>query len=209
MILLFYLLQVNAYIFFKCLATVDCSTLRTTDVDTVKNCWVGYVIAILWRELLFVLFSASLKIAGSGAVVVGVAAMNGFCCISLSVIRTSCCILSKLLPLPKFLMDLTRSDISAIILSACVMVGHLIYCGWSVLYLWIACFWWFLCGTDAYDSVQVMFLNTNRPLNDIPMYLVCLYFHALALTCPLVLAAFCYNQIFRSYELIMKCWALH
>ena len=54
-----------------------------------------------------------------------------------------------------------------------------------------------------------MSINTNRPLNDIPMYTVCLFFYALALTRPLVLVVFFYNQRFRSDGHMPKRWELH
>ena len=39
----------GVYFFFLvlCLATLDCSTIRTTGVDTVENCWVGCVIDLV------------------------------------------------------------------------------------------------------------------------------------------------------------------
>ena len=69
-----------------CLAIVDCSTLITTGVDTVKMFWVGCVIDLVCHGLLVLLFSGTLEISGSDAVVVGVAAMASFWWISLSVI---------------------------------------------------------------------------------------------------------------------------
>ena len=41
------------------------------------------------------------------------------------------------------------------------------------------------------------------------MYLVYLSFHALTLTCPLVLAAFFYNKMVRSDGRKLKRWELH
>ena len=43
------LLIVGLCIFFMilCLATIDCSTFRTTGVDIVNNCWLGYVIFLV------------------------------------------------------------------------------------------------------------------------------------------------------------------
>ena len=78
------------------------------------------------------LFSGTLKIAGSDAVVLVVSAIDGLWWIDLSVIRKSCFILLETLPLPKFLMALAQSAIAAITLSACVMVGR-------VIFLWLKC----------------------------------------------------------------------
>ena len=58
-----------------CLYTVDCSTLGTIGVDIFDNCWVGCVIYLIWSELLLLIFSGTLELAESNAVVVGVAAI--------------------------------------------------------------------------------------------------------------------------------------
>ena len=60
---------------FLCLATVDCSTLGTTGVDMFDNCLVGCVIDIVWNELLLLMFSTTLELAGLNVVVVGVSAI--------------------------------------------------------------------------------------------------------------------------------------
>ena len=73
------------------------------------------------------LVSGTLEIAGSYAVVVGVAAMDGLWWIALSVIQKSCCILLEPLLFPNLLMDLAQSVIADITLSACVMVGRVIF----------------------------------------------------------------------------------
>ena len=110
-----------------CLATVDCSTLGNIGVDIVDKFWVDCVIDLVWRELLLVLVSGTLELAGLFAVVVGVTAICGPWWIAFSVSLTSCFILSDPLPLPNLLMALAQSSIDAITLSACVMVGHVCF----------------------------------------------------------------------------------
>ena len=78
------------------------------------------------------LVSVTLEVTGLHAVVVGVSAMDGLWWIALSVIQKSWCILLDPLPLPNLLMALAQSAISAITLSACVMVGR-------VIFLWLKC----------------------------------------------------------------------
>ena len=124
---------VDLYCFFPfTLGTSDCSTLGTTGVNTFETNWVACVIDIVWRGSLLVMFSGTLETDGTDAFVVGVTAMNGLCGSALSVNQTSCYIPSEPFLLPKFLMDLVQSDISAITLSACVMVGR-------VIFLWLNC----------------------------------------------------------------------
>ena len=72
------------------------------------------------------LLIGTLETDGADAFVVGVAAMDGLCWIYFLVNRKSCCISSDTLLLPKVLMALEQSDIAAITLFACVMVGRVI-----------------------------------------------------------------------------------
>ena len=128
-----------------CLATVDCSTLVTTGVDIVDQCWVDFVIDLVWCDLLLVLVSVTLKLA----VVVGVAAICGSWWIDFSASQTSCFISLDPLSLPKFLMALAQYAISAITLSACVMVGRVSFlwlqCTVSVNRSFLVVFIWHLC----------------------------------------------------------------
>ena len=78
------------------------------------------------------LFSGTLELAGSHAAVVGVSAIYALWWIAFSVIRKSYLISSDPLPLPKFVMALAQSSISAIAFSAYVMVVR-------VSSLWIKC----------------------------------------------------------------------
>ena len=114
------------------LGTGDCSTLRTTGVNTFEKNWVACVNDLVWRGSLLLLFSGTLKTDWADAFVVGVAAMDEFCCIASLVNLKGCCILSEPFPVPKFLMALAQSTISAITLSACVVVGR-------VIFLWLDC----------------------------------------------------------------------
>ena len=138
------------YVFmFLCLAAVDCSILGTIGVDIVDNCWVGCVIDIVWCKLLFLMFSGTLDISVSNVVVVGVAAIDVLWWIERSVIWIICLISSDMLPLPKFLIALAQYSISVITLSACVMVGWVIFlcikCTVSVNCLLLVNFMWHLC----------------------------------------------------------------
>ena len=132
-----------------CLATVYCSTLRTTCVYIFDEFFLDCVIELVCRELLLLLFSGTLKLSGLLYVVVGFAAIDSLWWISFSVIRTSCFIFSDPLPLPKFLMALAQSDIPAITLSACVMVGRISFlwlkCTLSMNHSLLVVFMWHLC----------------------------------------------------------------
>ena len=93
--------------------------------------------------------SGALEISRSHAIVVGVAAIDGFWWIALSVIWTSCCISSDPLPLPKFLVALAQYSIAAITLSTCVMLGCVNF-PWlkftvSVNHSFLVVFIWHLC----------------------------------------------------------------
>ena len=98
---------------------------------------------------MLLLFSGTLALSGLYVVAVGVVAIYVLWWIVLSVSQTSCLISLDPLPLPKFLIDLAQYDISAITLSACVMVGRVSFlwlkCTVSVNRLFLVVFMWHIC----------------------------------------------------------------
>ena len=76
--------------------------------------------------MLLLVYSGTLELADAPVVVLGVVAVDVFCCNARSVILIICCISSAPLLLTKFFIDLEKSFISAITLSECVMVGRVI-----------------------------------------------------------------------------------
>ena len=135
---------------------VDCYTLGTDGVDNLGTWGFGFVIDLVCCVLLLV-YSVTLKLAGAYVVVVGVVAIDIFCCNARSIIWISCCISLALLLFTKFFIDLAQSAIAAITLSACVMVGQVrlfwLKCIVSVKRLFLVDFMWHLCVWYCYGGV--------------------------------------------------------
>ena len=127
---------------------VNFSTLGTDGVDNGGNWRFGCVIDLVCRVLLLT-YSVTLELSGLHVVVVGVVAIDIFCCNARSIIWISCCISLALLLFTKFFIDLAQSAIAAITLSACVMVGQVrlfwLKCIVSVKRLLLVDFMWHLC----------------------------------------------------------------
>ena len=127
---------------------VDCSTLGTDGVDNWGTWEFVCVLDLVCRVFLLV-YRGTLDLAGAHIVGVVFVATDFVCCNARSVIWISWIISSDPLILTKFLIALVQSAISAIALSACVMVGR-------VRFLWLKCivsmkrsllvdFMWHLC----------------------------------------------------------------
>ena len=122
------------------------------------------------------------------------------------------CYLNKLL---HFFVSISVAQVIYVIGAICYCCHHFIcMCeggphNFPVAEFYCICESFFACGFYAYGSVQEMLLNSNRPLNIMPMYLVCLFSHSLALTYPSVIVEFCYNQRVCLDGRMLKRWALH
>ena len=107
------------------------STLGTDGLDNWNTWGFGGVIDLVCHVFLLV-YSSTFDIAGAAVVVVGDVVLDVFCFNARSVIWISCRISSPPFLFLKFFIALAQSDIAAITLSACLVVGR-------VISLWLKC----------------------------------------------------------------------